>query len=157
MRIAILTDGIYPYVIGGMQKHSYFLVKFFARHKVAIDLYHLNKSTNDINSLDCFTEEEKKYIRSFVFEFPPSKKIPGHYIKEAYEYSCQLYAEFIKHELPDFIYAKGYAGWKFMEEKKKGAKLPPIGVRLHGYEVYQPTNSFKSAFMEYYLQKNVCL
>lgn len=143
MRISLLTDGIYPYVIGGMQKHSFFLVKFFAQNKVFVDLYHNNSSTYDISKLEVFTDEEKKYIRSFVFDFPKTFPFPGHYNKESYLYSCDLYSEFLKHDPPDFIYAKGYTGWKFMEEKKKGKTLPPIGVRLHGYEVFQATESFK--------------
>lgn len=146
MRIALLTDGIYPYVIGGMQKHSFFLVKFFAQHKIHVDLYHMNRSSFDIEKLEFFSEEEKKYIRSFVFSFPKTFPFPGHYNKESYLHSCLLYDEFKKHPLPDFIYAKGYAGWKFMEEKKKGAALPPIGVRLHGYEVFQPTRSLRVKF-----------
>ena len=28
MRIAIFTTGIYPYITGGMQKHSYYLAKY---------------------------------------------------------------------------------------------------------------------------------
>jgi len=143
MRIALLTDGIYPYVMGGMQKHSYFLVKFFAQNAVFVDLYHLNQSQQDIHALSCFSEEEKKYITSYVFEFPKAGKLPGHYAKESYLYSSLLYEEFIKHPQPDFIYAKGYVGMRFMEEKKKGVSLPPIGVRLHGYEIYQPTQSLK--------------
>ena len=40
MKIALITDGIYPYVMGGMQKHSYFLAKYLAKNKIKIDLYH---------------------------------------------------------------------------------------------------------------------
>lgn len=153
MRVALLTDGIYPYVIGGMQKHSYFLAKFFAQNGVDIDLYHCNQSQLNISELACFTPDEKKHIRSFVFEFPKANRIPGHYNKQSYDYSCMLYDEFQKHDLPDFIYAKGYAGWKFMEEKKKGNLSTPIGVRLHGYEVYQATNSLKVKFWNWLYKK----
>jgi glycosyltransferase involved in cell wall biosynthesis len=143
MRVALLTDGIYPYVIGGMQKHSYFLVKFFAANGVYVDLYHINQSDKDVPSLDIFSEAERKYIQSFLFEFPSCGKLPGHYLKESYAYSTMLYEKMLKHELPDFIYAKGYTGWRFIEEKKKGNPLPPIGIRLHGYEIFQPTKSLK--------------
>lgn len=33
MKIALLTDGIFPYAMGGMQKHSYYLAKYFAQKK----------------------------------------------------------------------------------------------------------------------------
>ena len=48
MKISLLTDGIFPYVIGGMQKHSYYLVKYFAQIGVYVDLYHTNQSKLDI-------------------------------------------------------------------------------------------------------------
>lgn len=153
MRIALLTDGIFPYVIGGMQKHSYFLVKYFTQNQIHVDIYHVNSSKYDINKLEFFSAEEKKFIRSFVFEFPVLVKIPGHYSKESYQFSELLYEIYKEQQPVDFIYAKGYTGWKFMEEKKKGAPLPPIGVRLHGYEIYQPTNSFKVKIWNFIYRK----
>jgi len=54
MRVALFTNGIWPYVIGGMQKHSYYLVKYFAMRGIEVDLYHMNKSELDIDKLDIF-------------------------------------------------------------------------------------------------------
>ncbi|MGZ5486269.1 MAG: glycosyltransferase family 4 protein [Nitrososphaeraceae archaeon] len=144
MRIALITDGIWPYVIGGMQKHSYFLVKYFLQNGVYVDLYHCNESHYDISKLEFFTEDEKKYLNSFVFTFPKYKKYPGHYFKESYDYSSSLYATFVKQPKVDYIYTKGYCGWLFIKEKKKGVALPPIALRLHGYEILQKTKSLKN-------------
>lgn len=144
MRVALITDGIWPYVIGGMQKHSYFLVKYFLQNGVYVDLYHCNESDYDITKLEFFTDEEKKYLNSFVFTFPKYKKFPGHYFKESYDYSSSLYEAFMKRPKADYIYTKGYCGWRFIKEKKNGADLPPIAIRLHGYEILQKTNSFKN-------------
>ena len=58
MRIALITDGIWPYVLGGMQKHSYYLCKYLAQQNVYVDLYHFNQSNYDISKLEFFTEEE---------------------------------------------------------------------------------------------------
>jgi hypothetical protein len=44
MQIALITDGIWPYVMGGMQKHSYYLCKYLAQNKVNIHLFHYNNS-----------------------------------------------------------------------------------------------------------------
>ena len=63
MRVALFTDGIYPYVIGGMQKHSFYLAKYFALNKVDVDLYHTAKSVSVLDNLNCFSEEEKKFIQ----------------------------------------------------------------------------------------------
>lgn len=147
MRIALLTDGIWPYRIGGMQKHSYYLVKYLARNGVDIDLYHLNESKYDISKLEFFSEEEKKHIRSFVFPFPKHFKWPDHYINESDEHSKMMYEHFLKQPPVDFIYSKGYAGLHFIKQKQVGRlegrntqALPPIGLRLHGYEIFQGGN-----------------
>jgi glycosyltransferase involved in cell wall biosynthesis len=144
MKIALLTDGIYPYVIGGMQKHSFYLVKFFARQHVFVDLYHTNKSELDISKLACFTEEEKKYIRSFVVDFPAGGKFPGHYLRASFEYSERIAEIFKVNDKVDFIYAKGFTAWKLFKEKEKGYKCVPIGVNFHGYEMFQKPPSFRT-------------
>lgn len=150
MRIALLTDGIWPYRIGGMQKHSYYLVKYFAQNGVHVDLYHMNDSKYDIAKLEFFTEEEKKYITPFVFTFPKKARyIPWHYLQESYLHSKMMYDCFVKQAPVNFIYSKGYTGWYFIEQKKKGVKLPPIGLRLHGYEIFQSGKGF----IEWYRKK----
>lgn len=139
MRIAILSDGIYPYVMGGMQRHSYYLVKYLSRKKVHVTLYHFNQSDFDINKLEMFTEEEKAYIENIVVPFPKGDKFPGHYIRASYKHSSLMY-ELIKDRLNefDFIYSKGFSAWRLLKEKKKDPKaFPPVGVKFHGYEMFQ--------------------
>ena len=87
MRIALLTDGISPYVLGGMQRHSFYLAKYFAKNKIYVDLFHFNQSSLNIELLDCFNDDEKIYINSFVIPFPKLGKLPGHYIRESKKYS----------------------------------------------------------------------
>ncbi|MBP7809847.1 MAG: glycosyltransferase family 4 protein [Bacteroidia bacterium] len=144
-KIALITDGIWPYVMGGMQKHSYYLCKYFAKNQIHVDLFHFNQSELDINALDVFTEEEKKYIHSTVLEFPNSANGFGHYIINSYRYSLNVY-ELIKDKLDDydFIYSKGFTGWHFIREKRRGIKCPPIGVKFHGYEMFQRAPDLKS-------------
>lgn len=144
MRISLLTDGIFPYVIGGMQKHSFYLAKYLAKRGVYVDLYHTNQSKLDIDKLELFTEEEKKFIRPFVIPFPKAGKLPGHYLKASYLYSEAIYNILKKQEPSDFIYAKGFSAWKLIEEKKKGLKCAPVGVKFHGYEMFQKAPDFKS-------------
>lgn len=144
-RIALVTDGIMPYVVGGMQKHSYYLAKYFAKQQVYVDLFHYNHSNLDIAALDVFSEEEKKYITGYVVDFPPPGRLPGHYVRESYRYSEAIF-ERIKDKLPtyDFIYTKGFAGWKLISEKHCGRiNCCPIGVKFHGYEMYQVAPDLK--------------
>lgn len=156
MKIALLTDGISPYVIGGMQKHSFYLAKYFAKNKIHVDLFHFNQSDLNINELSVFSEEEKKYIHSIVIDFPKLDKFPGHYVRESYKYS-ELIFDKIKDNLSsyDFIYTKGFCGWKLIEEKRKGLVCPPIGVKFHGYEMFQKPPSFKTKLEYLLLRKPV--
>lgn len=157
MKIALITDGIAPYVIGGMQKHSFYLAKYFARHKIYVDLYHYNDSTYNIDLLEFFSDEEKQYINSIVLDFPKSDSLPGHYIRQSYQYSCLIFNA-IKSKLNsyDFIYTKGFTGWKLITEKHKGnIQCSPIGVKFHGYEMYQAAPEVKAKLQQYLLRPSV--
>lgn len=153
MRVALLTDGIYPYVIGGMQKHSFYLAKYLAKKNIHVDLFHFNQSQLDINKLECFNAEEKKFIHAFVITFPKSIKFPGHYIYNSYRYSNLIF-EKIKSSVNeyDFIYTKGFTGWKLISEKGKGLPCPNIGINFHGYEMFQKTIGVKSKLQQYLLK-----
>jgi glycosyltransferase involved in cell wall biosynthesis len=159
MRVALITDGIYPYVIGGMQRHSFYLAKYLAKHNVYVDLFHFNNSELDINKLDCFNDDEKEFIHSIVIPFPESQKFPGHYIYNSYRYSNLIF-EKIKSSVNeyDFIYTKGFTGWKLILEKEKGLPCPNIGINFHGYEMFQDTAKnilavMKKIIMNYFAKK----
>lgn len=151
MRIALVTDGIFPYVIGGMQKHSYYLCKYLAQLGVEIDLYHTNLSKFDIQQLELFTPEEKSKINSIVIKFPDSDKMPGHYLRASYKYSLAVYDAFKKREKVDFIYCKGFSGWKLAQEKRNKTLQIPLAVNFHGYEMFQPAPSIKSKIEQHLL------
>lgn len=142
----MLSDGVHPYVIGGMQRHTYYLVKYLSKAGIKVTLYHFNNSNLDISLLDVFSEEERSNIESIVLEFPKGDRFPGHYVRASYRYSELIYDR-IKNRLKDFdfIYTKGFSGWKLIEEKSKGnSDVPPIGVKFHGYEMFQMQADFKS-------------
>jgi glycosyltransferase involved in cell wall biosynthesis len=154
MRVAIISDGVHPYVIGGMQRHTYYLCKYLSLAGVKVTLYHFNNSDLDIQKMDIFTESERQNIESIVIPFPKSNALPGHYIRDSYNYSCLIYSH-IKTRIDefDFIYSKGFSAWKLIEEKSKGRiKCPPIGVKFHGYEMFQKQANFKSLLQSYLLR-----
>jgi glycosyltransferase involved in cell wall biosynthesis len=156
MRIALITDGIWPYVLGGMQKHSYYLCKYLAQQNVYVDLYHFNQSNYDISKLEFFTEEERIYISSIIIDFPKSLPFPGHYIYNSYKHS-KLIFEAIKDKLPiyDFIYTKGFTGWVLINQKSNGKiKCAKIGVKFHGYEMFQKAPDFKIKLQHFFLLRN---
>lgn len=154
MRVALITDGISPYVLGGMQKHSFYLLKYFAKNQIHVDIVHYNDSSYDIKDLEFFTPQEKEFIHSIVIKFPISAKFPGHYIYKSYKYSCLAF-DAIKDRINtyDFIYTKGFAGWKLISEKHKGViKCCNIGVKFHGYEMFQIAPEPKTKFQQFLLR-----
>ncbi|CAN5182415.1 hypothetical protein BH09BAC5_BH09BAC5_30100 [soil metagenome] len=144
MTIALLTDGIFPYVIGGMQRHSFYLAKYLAAAGIRVDLYHTIPADDKNGELEGFSPEEKLNIRSFVVSFPSFGKTPGHYIRESYSYSNEIWNIFKKQSKVDFIIVKGFAGWELLNRKSKGEDLPPVAVNFHGYEMFQQQSDFSS-------------
>jgi glycosyltransferase involved in cell wall biosynthesis len=137
-----------------MQKHSYYLCKYFATNQIHVDLIHFNKSDKDIKKLEFFSEEEKKFIHPTVIEMPESAKFPGHYLLNSYKHS-KLIFEFLKPELEhyDFIYTKGFTGWYLINQKFSGRiKCCKIGVKFHGYEMFQPLPGFISGIKSLFLR-----
>jgi glycosyltransferase involved in cell wall biosynthesis len=144
MKIALLTDGISPFVIGGMQKHSYYLCKYLAANKIYIHLYHTASEVDEPDLTTCFTVEELKYIKSYFILFPGGGILPGHYLRASFRFSDLIFERYNKEEPADIIYAQGLTGRAFLKAKLKGVVLPPICVNVHGYEYYQKSGSFKS-------------
>jgi len=145
MHVALVTDGIWPYVLGGMQKHSFYVCKYLAKAGIQVDLYHFNQSDLDIEALDVFTSEEKKFIRSIIVPFPKGRKFPGHYLYQSFLHADLVY-NVIQPKLKsyDFIYTKGFTGRRLIVEKLKNPKsFPTIGVNFHGYEMFQIPPNFK--------------
>lgn len=137
MKIALLTDGIYPYVIGGMQKHSYFLAKYLARNKINVDLYHF-KSIDNHNLPNPFNADELLYIKTFEIDYPSTIWFPGHYLYKRYLYSKKVLRVFLlENRKYDFVYAKGFSAWALLNKRKKHKLKIPVGLNFHGYEMFQ--------------------
>lgn len=143
MRIALLTDGIYPFILGGMQKHSYYLAKYLAQHKVYVDLYY-SVSYNDVLpiSLKEISDEELPFLESHVIHFPKLADYPGHYLSESYKYSKLLFYLLIKQPRPDLIYVQGFSGWYLLNHRKRLANIPVV-FNFHGLEMFQTAPTLK--------------
>ena len=148
MKIAMITDGISPFVVGGMQQHSYSLAKNLVLNGNEVTLFHFVQkgqplpSENEVNKL--FFNNELTFHKVFCFYFPNSVRFPGHYLYNSYRYSKLVYCA-LKNDLNsyDFIYSKGFSGWKLLKEKVKGNFITKVGVKFHGYEMYQYAPNFK--------------
>ena len=86
----MLTDGITPFVVGGMQKHSFNLAKYFTIRGVEVTLFHFENNNKIISNkeLNKIFLVKKVNTKSYsVYHFQLSLKFPGHYIYNSYRYS----------------------------------------------------------------------
>ncbi len=145
MKISLFTNGIYPYVLGGMQKHSFNLAKYFAKNGIYVDLYHyVHFDQPLVKNLNCFSNEDLKFINNICLRFDKPQKYPGHYIFRSYNYSKKIYKEFLNKKSVDFVYAQGLTGWFYsIQKNNNNYHLPPIAVNFHGLEMFQKAASFK--------------
>lgn len=157
MKILILADGIFPFVVGGMQRHSANLAKFMTLRGHEITLVHAVPHNSAVPSerevREALGLEQAANFKSIAMRFPSPGFMPGHYLKESYQLSIEMYRR-VKPDLSsfDFVYAKGFCAWHMLAQKRKGEKMPPIGVKFHGYEMFQPPVSFKARFQHLLLQ-----
>ncbi len=148
MRIAIITDGITPYVVGGMQKHSHYLAKYLAQKGADITLIHCiygntTKIPQEKEVNHVLFNQESFYVKSVCFNFPQNPiPFPGHYIYSSYIYSKLIYS-YLKPYIHDFdiIYAKGFTAWELLKHKK--SIRGKILVNLHGFEMFQELPTLK--------------
>jgi glycosyltransferase involved in cell wall biosynthesis len=153
MTIALLTDGIWPFVVGGMQRHSYYLCKYLALNGVTVELYHSSKNGLRPNLSESFTEEELSHINDHFIRYPSrTDRLPGHYLRTSYKYSEIVYQAVIANRDIDLIYSKGLTAWKLLKEKQKGLALPPVCVNVHGYEYYQQPASLRNRLEQFMLR-----
>ncbi|MDZ4698692.1 MAG: glycosyltransferase family 4 protein [Rhodothermales bacterium] len=153
MRLALLTDGLYPYEIGGMQKHTYYLAKHLARAGARVDLYHVRPlDAPAVDEASLFTPDEWANLRLISVDRAPARRFPGHYVWESLQSSIALW-EALKGRLDvNFIYAQGFAGWETIRQKRRGAAVPPVGVNFHGFEMWQKPASLHARLEQWLLR-----
>ena len=158
MKILLLTDGIYPYVMGGMQKHSYYLAKYLSKKGVKVHVAHCyHKSKDEIINEGAdpthYTEEELENLSFSLFKFPKTGRLPGHYVRENWVYSCLIFDK-LKKELEDFdyIYAQGFVGWRFIKARLDNKLKTPVLNNFHGIEMFQDAPNWKVKLQHYLLR-----
>lgn len=135
MKILLLTDGVFPFVMGGMQKHSYYLAKYLEKQGVNVTLAHCVYNSNQLPFSQRACQEVGLITTQMdTFKFPSSKSFPGHYLFNSWRYSQLLWQHYQAsiHQY-DLVYAQGFTSWAWNQNQIKA----PIVVNLHGLEMFQ--------------------
>ncbi len=157
LKILFVCDGLHPFVMGGMQKHSAGLVRALAECGATLTVVHCvfegMRMPTEEEVLEGLFLEKNERIEIITLRFPKGSGLPGHYIKSSYLFSRMIF-ERMKERVQeyDFIYTKGFTGWEFIAKKRTGTTLPPIGVKFHGYEMFQPGGSIAMRLKKYILR-----
>lgn len=159
MKICLLTDGITPYVTGGMQRHSFNLCNELLKQGHEVTLVHCvyGKSTLPKKEEVKLLFDQSENLAVYTLRFPASSGMLGHYIKESYQYSFAI-TSLLKDKFPlfDIIYVKGFSGWDLLQQKKKGKiKTGPVLVNFHGLEMFQEPASCTERMKAYLLKSPV--
>ncbi|MEO2018008.1 MAG: glycosyltransferase family 4 protein [Fuerstiella sp.] len=141
IRLTLLTDGLPPYVMGGMQTHSLNMAKSLAKSGVQVDVYHV------VPDGDSDAELQRNNLITHRFAPPQRQWYPGHYIAEQNNLSADFLSHYAKQPPADIIYAKGLTASAFLKAQASDKiSLPPVITNIHGYESFQPAATFMEHF-----------
>ena len=122
MKIALVTDGISPFIVGGMQQHSASLGVELVKLGHIVDLFHFVYIGQDIPTIrdinNFYFKSSKGFRNVFCCSFPTSVKFPGNYLWNSFKYSKWVFKHICSNKSQyDFIYTKGFTGWELLRNK----------------------------------------
>ena len=149
MHVLFLADGLFPFVVGGMQKHSTMLIKHLSPLVDQITVCTCGSVNDDPPSEGEILSElvtSKDNIKVFTCTFEDTGKLFGHYLRASRKLSrtfLHLAGDLSQY---DCVYAQGLTGDLFLNRHSK------ILVNLHGLEMFQPSFSRKEAFSKWLIR-----
>ena len=157
MKIALITDGISPYVVGGMQQHSAYLGMNLVNAGHSVDLFHFVYEGHEIPDLkeinNFYFNSNEGFNNVFCCFFPVSFKFPGHYLFNSYRYSKWVFNELFNQKFDyNLIYSKGFSSWQLLNKRNKITNKCKIAVKFHGYEMFQYAPNFKIKLQHFMLR-----
>ena len=119
IKLAFCSDGIFPYSVGGMQRHSRLLIEALASYNLDITVFHPHHEL----LFEKFSNINEIYIQDI-----DKKK---NYLCECYQYSKRIY-QYLKN-MPEYIvYSQGFSVWFGINNLQN-----PVIVNPHGLEPFQ--------------------
>jgi len=138
--IAFCTDGMHPFVLGGMQKHTLGLCRALALHGVKLILIHgipegeIIPTEQEVTDVLFPDGRYPKYMPEiFTIVFPSPGKLPGHYLRRSKKFANAVEEIVVKKKV-DLIYAQGFTAWTILQKKQRQA---PVWLNFHGLNMFQ--------------------
>lgn len=147
MKIAFVTDGLFPDKIGGIQKYSTELIRHLAMQGSVIHVY---------TQMPCpRAEQELGAISNIVFhtvKFRSPGSLPGKYLRANNFFSKAVFKHIALHNPVDVVYAQGFTGYYGLVRKFRGSYPIPVFINLHGLEMFQPARGIKALLIQRYFK-----
>ena len=150
MKLLFLSDGLPPFVLGGMQQHSLMMVKHLAPLVEEITLLYCGLP-NEVPPPD--TEVLKLLgnpdnVKVIGVEFQDRSFFPGHYVRASKRYSNKLLFAINKPlSSYDLVYAQGFTGYAFLGRHEN------LVSNLHGLNMFQSSFSLRELIEKMILRK----
>lgn len=150
MKIAFVTDGLFPDHIGGIQKYSFELVRHLAEAGATVHLYLQHDSPRSRAELSGIPNI------FFVPVQPLSNSIfPGKYLRNIKKFSIEVVADIYNSNEFDVAYFQGFTGYALSLPQYAENRSPLAFVNLHGLEMYQPARGTKAKLVRLYFRRFV--
>lgn len=137
-RINLVTDGIAPHVIGGMQRHSKNLLVVLLDLGIRVHLIHPKLENDTEVDIRESLHSNSQFLDVTLIKWPDRSHLPGGYVLENWIFSkkCRaaINAKAGFSEAP--IIAKGFTSLQLFGSNQ-------VWINLHGYEMFQRQFSLK--------------
>ena len=148
MKILYVTDGIYPYVIGGMQVVSSIHIHGLAKLGIELVVIH-SRINSKVSSSMHFPG--KVHTLPWPYLKNIKKYLPWHYSLELKKYSQQV-KNICLQEKPDVIYSEGPLVSQLLKDRVSDTNNIPIIFHPHGLDMFQKQGSLIPALKMYMLR-----
>lgn len=149
LHVVLVSDGVYPWKLGGIQRHTAMLAVHLVDAGARVTLLHTAadpEARRRAGALEGFPPEQRSFIRSIMVDVPRPGRMPGHYARDCERLSDEFLSRYDDENVAaDFIYAQGMTGISFAKARRLGrTDLPPVGVHPHGLEMFQAVADWRS-------------
>lgn len=148
MRLLFLTDGLWPFQLGGMQRHSTLLIAHLARRVERLTVVYCGaagEKAPDICTVEATMPETSRGMVEWIpVAMPSHGSLPGHYIREMRSYAKAV-AAVVGTDF-DACYAQGVTGLNLLSGSA------PVMVNLHGVDMFHEARSIRQSLAHRMLQ-----
>jgi glycosyltransferase involved in cell wall biosynthesis len=135
MRVAIVNHGIFPFLMGGMERHTHFLAKHMAESGVEVDVLVPELKPDQQAAYEALANP----YRLVQFPWPASRL----WLRSNYLYS-RLAAAHLKSHPFDAVYCQGFNAWAYLADPARDRRALTI-FNPHGLEMFKTVGLEQSA------------